>query len=164
MRFQRRSLLTRDVVINELAPLHHHGGELVGGDVLVAVDEGADHARTGQRLAVDAEPDALHAVAVLGRQEALERAERGAPLGVLQVVARAVGGAVQGAERRTLDLVRAQRAVAVKVRLSQRNAALVAEPIALTYRHSVKNYTNQLEQKTFSVQKQRTFHGVKSTL
>ena len=48
-RERERWELTGDVVIEELAPLHQHGGELGGGDVAVLVHQGADGPRTGQR-------------------------------------------------------------------------------------------------------------------
>lgn len=60
-------MLTRDIVINELSPLHHHGGELLSGYVSMTMDQSADHSGTRERFAVHAEAYFLHAVAVLGR-------------------------------------------------------------------------------------------------
>ena len=118
-------------MVEKLAPLHHHGGELAGRDVAVAVNQSADRPSAGQRLAVDGQADAFDAVGILGREEALERPERCAPFRMIGIVATAVPGAVQLAERRALDRVGSQRTVAIEIRLTEGDAALVAEPIPL---------------------------------
>lgn len=124
--------LTCDVVIEELTPLHHHGGKLVSADVAVSMDQCADGAGGRQRAAECRLAEAIDRVAVLGRQKTLERPERSAPLRVFDVVARAVACPVQRTERRAFNVVRSQRTILKEIRVPQRNSTLGAESISLT--------------------------------
>ena len=83
-----------DVVVQELAELHHHVGESRVRHVVVRVVPLRDPSGVGQRRGVSAAPGFARAVRVFGLDDPFERGAGGAPFGVLQVVATAGNGAV----------------------------------------------------------------------
>ena len=56
-------------MVNELAPLHDHHGELFSVVALVLVDHGADEPRVGQRTVTERPPHLLNTVTVIRWEE-----------------------------------------------------------------------------------------------
>lgn len=86
-------------MVQELAPLHEHMGiAIVGGDGLRPDHGGRHQAWKWQRRAVvqslNGTTREIESVVVDGLEQALEGSERGSPHRVLQVVTRAIVGAI----------------------------------------------------------------------
>ena len=84
-------------MVEELAPGHHGDGEVGVGVVGAAGGQVADVSGRGQGAAVGRHSRGEDAVLVSGGQDALQRRAGHAPGGVVEVVAAAVVGAVDGA-------------------------------------------------------------------